>query len=149
MSDEQIINPGCITSFGDRVRELREQAGLSQDEMAKQMGFSQAYISSMERKQHAPAEKTLEKLAEFFDVDVGYFLGTSQSIIINRDLADEIYVLREVLKQVVTAPYLRDATELAERALAGKIIGVRHEGKIIIIDMNGSGWYSATGHQED
>lgn len=36
-------------AFGDRIRELRRAAGLSQEELAEVAGLHRTYISSLER----------------------------------------------------------------------------------------------------
>ncbi|TDE95175.1 XRE family transcriptional regulator [Occultella glacieicola] len=38
-------------AFGDRIRELRHAAGLSQEELAEASGLHRTYISSLERGQ--------------------------------------------------------------------------------------------------
>ncbi len=58
-----------------RIKELREEAGLSQAEMAKKMGISQQTYS---RYENHTSEIPLAKfawLAEYFDVSTDYILG--------------------------------------------------------------------------
>jgi len=59
-----------------RLKELREAKGLSQEELAKSMGVVQKTISSYETGRSEPDIQTIIKLSNFFDVTVGYFLGT-------------------------------------------------------------------------
>lgn len=48
-----------------RVKEFREKAGLSQDELAKKSGVSRATISALENGTvHSTSTKTLNKLAQ-------------------------------------------------------------------------------------
>jgi transcriptional regulator with XRE-family HTH domain len=48
--------------IGDRIRASREQAGLSQAELARRTGTSQATISAYERGSKQPSVDTLDRL---------------------------------------------------------------------------------------
>ena len=63
--------------FNDRLRELRKGKGLTQDEFSKQSGLTRSAISMYERGEREPNFETLEKLADFFNVDMNYLLGKS------------------------------------------------------------------------
>ena len=53
-----------------KIRELRVEKGLSQEELADLTGLAQSHISRLERGVHSPSHKTLKKLAETFGVNV-------------------------------------------------------------------------------
>ena len=57
--------------IGKRIRALRTQAGLTQDELAAKVGVSRVYIAQMETgKQDNPTLKVLRALAKALRVDV-------------------------------------------------------------------------------
>jgi DNA-binding XRE family transcriptional regulator len=56
---------------GGRIRALREQAGLTQAELAQKSGLPQSHISRLENSQHSPSRVTLEKLAAALGVPLG------------------------------------------------------------------------------
>lgn len=64
------------TSFGLRLRQLRERAGLSQGAMARASGVSKVFYGTLERGEKAAGIDTIEKLArglgispaELFDI---------------------------------------------------------------------------------
>lgn len=56
--------------FGRRLRELRIERGMTQEDLAKVTGFSTAFISQMERGINAPSFESLESLARALDVPV-------------------------------------------------------------------------------
>lgn len=62
--------------FSERLRELRIEKQISQSELAKILGVSQRSISSWETGYREPDYEMLEQLADFFDVTMGYLLGT-------------------------------------------------------------------------
>lgn len=57
--------------FGERVRVLRKQAGLSQERLAERADISVDFLSLVERGVNAPSFDTLEKLALALNVQVG------------------------------------------------------------------------------
>jgi len=56
--------------FGKRLKQLRAQKGLTQEELAEAVGVSTDFISLVERGQRAPSFKNLERLAEVLGVEV-------------------------------------------------------------------------------
>lgn len=56
--------------FGRRLRELRIERGMTQEDLARVTGFSTAFISQMERGINAPSFESLESLARALDVSV-------------------------------------------------------------------------------
>lgn len=61
--------------FGERVKELREFKGISQEELAKLLQVSNGIISYWETGKADPKGSSIIKLAKFFDVTAGYLLG--------------------------------------------------------------------------
>ena len=61
-----------------RLKELREEKGLSQAQLAKEMGLSQNTISQYETGVLEPNIKTIKKLCEYFGVTAGYLLGLEE-----------------------------------------------------------------------
>jgi transcriptional regulator with XRE-family HTH domain len=55
-------------SFGKRVRELRTQAGLSQEELAERAQISVDFVSLIERGINAPSFETLARLSRALGV---------------------------------------------------------------------------------
>ena len=43
-----IENSECLIAFGDYIRKARDKTGLSQYEVAEQLGITQAYYSQIE-----------------------------------------------------------------------------------------------------
>src|SRR5881398_2430111 len=63
--------------LGERLRQLRVAAGLTQSELAGDR-FSKEYVSQIERGKTRPTKETLAWIAERLGVDVSY-LETGQS----------------------------------------------------------------------
>jgi transcriptional regulator with XRE-family HTH domain len=55
-------------AFGQVIRELRDQRGLSQQELADYSEVDRTYISGLERGINAPTLSTIYKLAEVLKI---------------------------------------------------------------------------------
>jgi len=56
--------------FGRRLRELRKERGLSQEELAFRAGLHRTYVSSAERGERNVALINIERLANALGVDI-------------------------------------------------------------------------------
>lgn len=54
--------------FGERLRRLRKEAGLTQEELAARAGISVDFLSLVERGINAPSFENVEKLANALQV---------------------------------------------------------------------------------
>lgn len=59
----------------NRIRELRKQKGVSQDELAKYLGITRQSISYYENGDRNPSKKIWKSLASFFNVSITYIQG--------------------------------------------------------------------------
>jgi len=51
-----------------KVKELRRQSGMTQQELAEKSGLPQSHISRLEKGVHSPSYKTMERIANVFGV---------------------------------------------------------------------------------
>ena len=79
-----------FTSFGERLRELRKEKGLSQDEFAKMLGTSKQILSRYELGQRSPKIEQVSKYAEKLKVSVDYLLGDTESEAVYEELCNEL-----------------------------------------------------------
>jgi len=61
----------------NRIRELRESRGLNQTRLAQELSVSQGTLSYWERGYVEPDNKSIIKLANFFNVTTDYLLGVT------------------------------------------------------------------------
>jgi transcriptional regulator with XRE-family HTH domain len=66
---------GIIVNFAQRLRELREKRGITQEMLSEALGIARASIAGYETKLRIPRQKTLRDIAEYFDVTIDYLLG--------------------------------------------------------------------------
>lgn len=58
-----------------RIKELREEAGLNQTQLAAQIGVSRKAVEFWEKGINEPKATYIYRLAVFFDVSADYLLG--------------------------------------------------------------------------
>jgi transcriptional regulator with XRE-family HTH domain len=61
-------------ALGGRLRELREERGLSQRELGSRLGILQSKLSRYESGTHQPSLRTLVRMANLFAVSADYLL---------------------------------------------------------------------------
>lgn len=65
--------------IGERLQELRKDAGLTQDELAEILNINKHSISSYERDKSEPPDAIKILIAGYFHVTVDYLLGVTDN----------------------------------------------------------------------
>lgn len=81
-----------IHLFGDKLRELRKEKKVSQEEIGKLCGVAKNTVSNWENNINKPDIDLVLKLAQYFNVTTDYLLGFTQ------DDLDKIKQLEIALK---------------------------------------------------
>lgn len=61
-----------------RIRELREEKGMQQKELAIDLCVSQPTVSDWESGRKVPSARSTQKLADYFNVSIDYLLGRDE-----------------------------------------------------------------------
>ena len=80
------------SELGEKVKLLRKRRNLKQDDLAEVLGLSRSQISNLEKGRRNLSLKQLEKLCEYFKVDMSFFL-MSETTDSCMDLIDKVGVL--------------------------------------------------------
>lgn len=67
-----------MAKFSERLKLLRRESGLSQQDFANQLKTSKSSINMYERGEREPGLETLESIADYFNVDMDYLLGKAE-----------------------------------------------------------------------
>ncbi len=59
--------------IGARIKELRKQAGLTQERLAETVGMDSRHLSRLETGKHFPSLDSLERIAEALNVPLAEF----------------------------------------------------------------------------
>ena len=63
------------TIFAERIKDLRIEKGIGQEDLAKELGVSASVISRWENGLREPSMSSLIALAKFFYVSIDYIVG--------------------------------------------------------------------------
>lgn len=83
-------------NIGERIKKLREDLGLTQEEFGERLGVTRQAIYQIEKGLRTPGIKFIVKASEVFNVPISYFLD-EESLVITRD---EKYYLFSIIKSL-------------------------------------------------
>ena len=67
-----------MSNLNTRLRMLRKECGLSQQEIANRLSLTKSSVNMYERGEREPGIDVIELLADFFKVDVDFLIGKSE-----------------------------------------------------------------------
>lgn len=73
------MGKSCREYFGERLKALRAEKGISQKVLADKLGVSKGAVSFYETCQNAPDIEVLEKVSNYFGVSYDYLLGRTST----------------------------------------------------------------------
>lgn len=75
---------------GNRIAELRDQHGWTQEELAHSIGITRAALSHYEKNRRKPDYEILTKLADKFNVSIDYLIGRTKQpqIILDQEVRE-------------------------------------------------------------
>lgn len=68
--------------FKDRLKDLRTQKHLTQEEFSRQTGIGRSAVGMYESGKRKPSFEVLELIADFFNVNMGYLAGKESNDIV-------------------------------------------------------------------
>ncbi|MBN1155137.1 helix-turn-helix transcriptional regulator [candidate division KSB1 bacterium] len=101
--------------IGRRLREVREQNGLSQTDFGKRLGIKYQHVSKYERGESVPTWENLIKLIEQFDVNINWLLkGTGDPYLSHerREPQDDVSQSSITVDQFSLEDYLKTDEQL-------------------------------------
>lgn len=66
-----------MANFAERFKELRQKKGWSQQRLAEELNISKSSVNMYERGEREPSFETLESIADLFNVDMNFLMGTT------------------------------------------------------------------------
>ncbi len=111
--------------FSERLKELRGEHGITQDQLSEKTGLSHGCIAMLEVEKRTPTAQTLNALADYFGVTTDYLLGRTDddSIVFSKNApapfpADqqELNILFQSLAPGYRTQVLEYARYMAERS---------------------------------
>ena len=65
--------------FGERVRNLRKQSGLSQEKFAQKIGMDRTYYSSVEAGKRNIAIQNIKKIADGLGINISELMSKAET----------------------------------------------------------------------
>ncbi len=79
-----------MVNFGDKLKTLRTEAGMTQTALAKRLNVTKSVVSYYELQERTPSPDVLIQLADIFHVSTDYLLGIDHRKMIDvSDLSEE------------------------------------------------------------
>ncbi len=103
--------------FQNIFKRLRNSCDLTQAEIAEKLGISRSTIGMYETGAREPDFDTLEKIADFFNVDIDYLLGRTAKTTLLPESVGQYYLndeTREIAQEVFENPELRSLFHVAK-----------------------------------
>lgn len=89
-----------LFSLSDRIKSIREQKGLTQAEIARQLGISRSGVNAWEMGLSVPSTQYVVELAKKFEISTDYLLGldSSSTISIKGLTQKQVSVLLDIIE---------------------------------------------------
>lgn len=90
--------------FGDRLKELREDMGLTQEQLSIRLDITRQQLSNYETNKYQPSFDILIRISDFFNVSLDYLLCRTkqkENIIIDNEIILEVLNDRNKKKIVI------------------------------------------------
>ncbi|MDO6446767.1 helix-turn-helix domain-containing protein [Colwellia sp. 1_MG-2023] len=114
--------------LGEKIKQLRQDAGLTQPELAEKAQIEQSYLSKLENEKGSPSFEVISKIASAFDMDVFTLIDSLSMSYLQENLqhipeiAVKLESRREAKKQKMRRSYVL-AAMLIVLGVAFVIIG--------------------------
>ena len=88
--------------IADKIKALRESRGMTQAELARQLGITRSGVNAWEMGLSVPSTQYVVALALFFNVSSDFLLGIDSSFMLNVEglSDDDICMLRALIERL-------------------------------------------------
>lgn len=111
-------NEEVLYMIGTRLKILREELGLKQEELAQKLSVSPSSIGMYETNKREPNSEIIIKIANFFNVTIDYLLGKSDIRNNNENIENNAFfrVMQNAEKKGYTPEDMQMALDFLDRA---------------------------------
>ena len=96
-----------ILNIADRIRYLRDKAGMTQTYLAKRLGISRNAVNSWEMSLSTPSLANIVGMAQIFHVSADYLISSSDRMLV--DISSVSNEEREVVLKLIACLQKNDA----------------------------------------
>lgn len=98
-----------VNLFGKRLKELRKEAGLTQQELGDKLNLTKVSICSYEKGSRMASIETLTDICNLFKVDLDFLIGTDSYVVSE---SNENYGVRMAKEEIDLIVELRKHADL-------------------------------------
>ena len=110
----------------ERFEQLLQKRGVTPYKVSKETGVTQTSLSNWKSGRNTPSAKTLQKMADYFGVTVGYLMGTEEEEPNATDKENNPIVLDddalELLEELKERPEMRTLFSVSRKATKEDIL---------------------------
>lgn len=88
--------------FGSKLKKLRLQSGLTQQQLATQLGITKSVVSYYELQERYPSPEILIKIASIFHVSTDYLLGIEKNCPLDTSglTTEDIFLVKSMIEHL-------------------------------------------------
>ncbi|AYC28689.1 LexA family protein [Paenisporosarcina cavernae] len=132
-------------TVGDKIKELRKEYRMTQEDLAKKLNVAPTAVSAWERNKNRPLMDKISIISEMFNVPISHFFGTEDIGATVETVLLPVYgniscgkgsVVYETIESYETTPkdWLNGGDYFYLKAKGNSMIGARiHEGDLLLI----------------
>ncbi|AUM92709.1 helix-turn-helix transcriptional regulator [Clostridium botulinum] len=125
-----------MTIISERLKEARNEKGLTQQELAKRISVSTSIIGDIESGRRVASKKTAAKLADFFNTSAEYWFD--ETAVTKYFLKREKYAaLDNVITTLIEKNELKDVNKIPEDVWDIIKDSIKIDLKVILMSMKG------------
>ncbi|MHB9949523.1 XRE family transcriptional regulator [Clostridium botulinum] len=99
-----------MSNLGERLKKLRNEAKLSQKDLAKKLGLSSSTVGMIESGKREGNKETIHKIANFFGVSIDYLYGNDVEEITKTESLIDNFLDRLIQEGIIQDPNNIDST---------------------------------------
>ena len=112
-------------SFGDRLRSLRREKKMTQEDLAKLLNVSRAAVGRYETDERFPDKNTLKKIADIFEVSMDYLFERSNDKAGNlykKNNTEKCHIHYKVIKEKIIERLSHEGILTEEELISEKVL---------------------------
>lgn len=88
-----------MKNFSNKLKSLRQEKGLTQEQLAKQIFVSRTLITKYETGKAMPSKDNLEKIAQYFNVDISLLFNNDDTleVVLEKNKNDNYKLVNNIL----------------------------------------------------
>lgn len=96
--------------IGLKIRKLRKIRGITLERLAEETGMSYSYLSELENNKHSISISNLQKLAEYFEIDLIHFLEKTErkNILVRRKERNKLVTTDGIVFETISSEDARN-----------------------------------------